>query len=174
MEKINAVNQNFTDFEDLLVYFDNKYYDMIENTNKIDSLFWELEKEGLNSKLVSMLEEVVNLLDKELKKLFEIENYIYPEMEDVLPEQSSVSALKSENESILSLLNSIKLLLNDKEDVKKHKELLQAELISAAGLIQRNINKKESIMFHEARTLIPEDRLDIIVDELKKSNILSS
>lgn len=174
MEKINAVNQNFTNFEDLLIYFDNKYYDMIENMNKLDNLFWELEKEGLNSKLVSILEELVNPLDKELKKLFEIENYIYPEMEDVLPEQSSVSALKFENESILTLLNSIKSLLNDKENVKKHKDLLQAELISAAELIQRNINKKESIMFHEARTLIPEDRLDKIVYELKINNILTS
>ena len=172
METMKAVNQNFTDFEDLIVYLDCTYNDMLENTNKLDNLFWDIEKEGFSAKLLSQLRELVNMFDAELVKLFEIEKYIYDEMDEVMPDQSSVAALKHENECILKLMNTIKTLLSDKEGLKKQKDILQAELISLADIIQRNIHKKGGIMFHEARTFVPEDRLDKIVIDLKTKNIL--
>ena len=174
METIKSVNHNLTDFEDLTVYLDCTYNDMLENTNKLDNLFWDLEKEGFSTKLISQLQELVNMFDKELTKLFEIEKYIYGEMEEVMPEQSSVTALKSENECILKLLDNIKVLLSDKTDLRKQKDLLQAELISLADIIQRNIHKKGGFMLHEARTFVPEDRLDKIVLDLKNKNILNN
>ncbi len=173
METIKSVNLDFTDFEDLTASLACTYNDMLENTNKLDSLFWDLEKEGFSSKLLLQLQELVNMFSVELTKLFQAEKYIYEEMEEVLPEQSSVSALRSENESILKLLDNIKVLLSDKADLRKQKDLLQAELISAADIIQRNIHKKGSVMFHEARTYVPEDRLDKIALEIKAKNILT-
>jgi hypothetical protein len=165
---------NFTDFEELTDFIEGNYYNMLENTNKLDDIFWNIEKEGLSANVTSSLEQLINLMDTEFKMVFNIEDLIYREIKLVLPEQSSASAFKSENETILNLLETIKSIIGDKEDLKQHKDLLQAEIIAAAGLIQRNIHKKGSIMFHEARTLIPEDHLAEIVHAVNVKNILTT
>jgi len=166
MENTKLINQNLADFEDLINFFDNKYYDMIENTNKMDELYWDIEKEGIGGKLVLSLEELINILDNELKKIYKAEELIYEEMKNVMPEQSSVTALKSENESILRLLDSLKSAMNNKENLKKQKDHLQAEMVAIADLIQRNIHKKINVFFHEVRTMLPEEKRDEIVQKL--------
>lgn len=173
MENINVLNHSFTDFEDLSAFFDHKYFDMLENANKLDEVFWDIEKEGMGTKLVLSLEELINLMYSELKKIFGAEEYIYREMKNLLPDQSSVAALKSENSSIMELLDIIKSIISNKEELKKQKDTLQAELVSVAQLLERNVHKKENILFHEARTLIPKNRLPLIVKELSSRYMMA-
>ncbi len=180
MENLRVLNQrvenqkSFADFEDLTNFLDAKYYNMLESTITLDNLFWDLEKEGITASIISSLDELVSLLWNEFKKLFLIEGLIYKEMKLVMPGQSSAAAFKSENDEILNLLDVITTMLSHREDLKHHKDLLQAEIIALAGLIERDIHKKGSIMIHEARTMIPEGRLNEIVHAVNIKNILTS
>ncbi len=160
-------NNSETEIEidsDIMLTSGGVYKSIIDKTNLIDDLYWEIEKEGVNHYVIISATELIESLKLELTGLFTREDeIIYPELELVLPGQSSVKAIRNENKSILSLFGSIIALLNKKDDLKKDKDLLQAEMISAADLIQRNVHKKENIIFRELMALLPGEKLDFVL-----------
>ena len=170
--KNSKMIDNYPDiFEDMMNLFDNKYYDLLEKTDKIDKLYWEIEKEGIETKLAASLTELINIISNELKKIYMAEEFLYNEMKKIMPEHSSVTALKSENETILKLLDLIKTEMLG-ENLKKQKDILQAEMVAIADLIQRNIHKKINIFFHEARTMLPEEKREEIAQKIESSNLI--
>lgn len=160
-------NNSETEIEidsDIMLTANGAYKNVIDKTSMIDDLYWEIEKEGVNHYVILSASELFESLRQELERLFKKEDeVIYPELELVLPGLSSVSAIKNENRNILSLFGSITELLNRKEELKKDKDLLQAEMISAADLIQGNVHKKENIIFRELMALLPGEKLDSIL-----------
>ncbi|MBZ0204262.1 MAG: hemerythrin domain-containing protein [Ignavibacteria bacterium] len=149
---------------DIMLTAAGAYKNIIDKTNLIDDLYWEIEKEGVNHYVIVSAMELIDSLQHDLCCLFKREEeIIYPELELVLPGQSFIAAIRDENRNILSLFGSITELLNKKDDLKKDKDLLQAEMISAADFIQRNVQKKESIIFRELMALLPGEKLDSIL-----------
>lgn len=147
-------NSNFEDFEEFLYFMESKNFEILELANRIDELYWTIEKEGITREVVKELRELVNSEEDNLRNIYKTEGYIYSELTKVLPKQSSVNAFISENESILKLLITLKNLINSDENLKPQKDILQAEIIAMTDVIYRNINKKENMMFHEARTML--------------------
>lgn len=166
-EKNNSETESEPELEidsDIMLTAAGAYKNIIDKTNLIDDLYWEIEKEGVNHYVIVSALELMESLHQELSGLFKKEDeIIYSELELVLPGQSSVMAIRNENRNILSLFGSITELLNKKDDLKKDKDLLQAEMISAADLIQRNVQKKENIIFRELMALLPGEKLDSIL-----------
>lgn len=163
---MKLINPNIIEFEDILSYFEDSYYYILEDTNKIDDLYWEIEKEDINGRLALSLEEVIKMLSKKLNAIYSAEAYLFKELKLIMPEQSLSSALESENESILKLLNSLNSVINKKENLKKQKDIIQAEMIALVDIVQRNIHKKINIFLHEIRTLLPEERQEEVSSKL--------
>lgn len=162
------IKLNFGELDELSVFFDEAYTNLTEMAGKIDDIYWEIEKEDVNSSTIKKTEQITGTLCLELTKLFRIEeDIIFSELEKVMPEQSSVSAIKSDNANILLMCEAIKSRISKKEDLKKEKDLLQAEMIAIADLIRRNANKKEGILYHEVRTLLPEEKLTEMIQKIK-------
>jgi len=167
--KMELIKTNNTEIEDPMLFLNEEYNKINEKVNLIDGIYWEIEKEGINENMASRVTELIAHVFAVLKKLYRIEEEIlYPELEAVLPGQSSVSAMKSEHRHIISLCRTIIKTLVNKDELKNNKDVLQAEMITLADLIHRNIHKKEKIIFHEARTLLPDKALDELHEKMKK------
>ncbi|MCI0448892.1 MAG: hemerythrin domain-containing protein [Chlorobi bacterium] len=163
------IKTNTNQIEDPILFLNEEYDKINERVNLIDAIYWEIEKEGISETVNARVSELIVNIFVFLKKLYRIEEEIlYPELEAVLPAQSSATAMKSEHRHIISILRTIIKTLENKEELKDNKDILQAELITIADLIRRNIHKKEKIIFHEARTLLPEKALDELHEKMKK------
>ena len=123
MINTKVIDQSIADFDELISFFENKYSNLFESKNQLDAMYWNIEKEGIGDKLVLSMQGSIALLDNELKEIFDAEDLLYNDMKDVMPEQSSVTALKSENESILTLMDSLRSIAANKEELKKQKNL---------------------------------------------------
>jgi Na+-translocating ferredoxin:NAD+ oxidoreductase RnfG subunit len=133
----------------------------------LDAIFWNIEKHGITLQIISSVNDVINSLYNDLNKVYAAEEILYKELKNVLPDQSSINAFKSENQSIINLLDSLKLILSD-IDIKKQKDMIQAEMVVIADIVRRDVHKKTDIFLHEARTLLPEENLDELARKLNK------
>jgi hypothetical protein len=166
---MELIKPNNTEIEDPILFLDEEYNKIIEKVNLIDGIYWEIEKEGINETMAGKATELIGHIFAGLKKLYRIEEEIlYPALEAVLPGQSSASVMKSEHRHIISLFRTLIKTLANKDEVKNNKDILQAEMITLGDLIHRNIHKKEKIIFHEARTLLPDNALDELHEKMKK------
>ncbi len=144
----------------------DKYDKIREKAEMIDDMYWDIEKEGINGYIIKGIEDLVISLQEDLAAAFRIEeDHIYCVFKNMMPDSSSVEAFKNENSNILMMFDAMRALLKDKELARKEKDLLQSEMIAAADLVIRNIQKKENIFINELRIVLPEDKLKSIADE---------
>lgn len=150
-------------------FFEEEYNRMTEMSMALDELYWDIEKEGINTHVIRSINETVNAFYDELSKLFNLEEEIlYKELAEVLPDRSLADALKNENANILLLLEALKNIFSENDEIRKEKDLLQAEMIALADLLQRDAEKKRSILIHEINTLLPKRKLDEIREKIKQ------
>lgn len=139
---------------------------IIENAVELDRYAMLFDVATLDSGKYLRVENLVNFIYNRIYKLYKMEeDYIFPEMKQVMPEQSSIDAMRGENKVIMSEYIPIKELLSDRENINSHKEELQILVITWVDLIQRAINKKENILYPEIYRL-SEVVTDKIYDEL--------
>lgn len=170
MENTELANPEILETSDLKMIFSGKYDSLIEKTYRIDDMYWDIEKEGMNSYLLKNVEELISELHKELSVLFKSEEEtIFFEMDRIIPGEFSVATLRKENANILAMFETLKKTIGCKSDVRKDKELLQAEMIAAADLIQRNVYKKENNFLNELSILLPEDKMALLVQKMKST-----
>jgi hypothetical protein len=168
MENTQTENPVIEETADLKMIFSSRYDIIIEKTYRIDDMYWDIEKEGMNSYLLKNIRELVSELFSELSVLFKSEeDIIFFEVEQAVDGLSSVAAIRTENNSILSMLETLKKTLGCKSDIRKDKELLQAEMIAVEDLIQRNIYKKENIFSNEVSILLNEEKLASILQKMR-------
>jgi hemerythrin-like domain-containing protein len=151
----------------------SKHYDMIS--------LLQSEQDGILDKLVE-LRSLVSLMDsgKEdedlLKKIHDLNDYIlkdlakyfcmeedflFPELEKVLPNPSSAAVMRDEHAKILTLSNAIQemLVLPGEQHVMEKKlsidkEMLQSEIISLIDILERHLHKKNRVLYYEAQSLL--------------------
>lgn len=164
---MGILNQNF---EDLMFFFEENFNEIIENTNKMDDLYWDMEKEGINENIVAELSEVLDTLKDKLAKIFKAEELIYKEIDGIAEEQSTVSAMKIDNDIVMTQIASLREVLSSKKNHKEEKPAIQAELITIADQLQRSIQKKTSLFFHDVRVKLPETKRKQLAQELLQLN----
>ena len=98
------------------------------------------------------------------------EAYLYPELKNILPEQTSIDALREEHKIISEFIYSIKKNLENKIVFFCNLYNVQLEIIGLYDIMQRNIHKKENILFYEAQGLSGETLDKIYADMSKKLN----
>ena len=170
MENIELANPEIGEAVLLKMILSRKYDSIIEKTYRIDEMYWDIEKEGMNIYLLKNIVELISELYKELSVLFNAEEeIIFFELDNVVPGLSSVTAIRNENANILVMFKTLRNTLDCKDDIRKDKDLLQAEMIAVADLIQRNVYKKENIFLNELSLLLPEEKLAQLVQKLKST-----
>jgi|GEM_PF-2306785 len=127
----------------------------------------------LNSTEISMeygeLKNIIETVYPDIYMTIDLEKkYLYPELKNILPDQSSVEAIAEEHTSIIGLLFSIRENLRTKDIFFCNIYNIQSQIIGLIDIVQRNIHKKENIMFYEAQALPDETLKRIYNDSIKE------
>ena len=110
----------------------------------------------------------MNKVEKDIHLTIKIEDrFLFPELKEVLPEQTSINALAEDHKIISDLIISIKNNLENNEIYLCNSYKVQSEIIKLFDIIQRNIHKKENILFYEVSG-ISYKTLEIIYENMKK------
>jgi hypothetical protein len=150
-------------------FFEVEYNRMTEMSSALDELYWDIEKEGINTHVIRSINETVNDFYDELSKLFSLEEEIlFKELAEVLPDRALADALKNENANILLLFEALKNIFSDNDEIRKEKDLLQAEMIALADLLQRDAQKKRNMLIHELNTLLPQRKLEEMKEKIRE------
>lgn len=168
----NPVNTNTvaTQTEKLTLLLKEKYTAILEKSDLLDEMYWDIEKEGINSYIIKGIEDLVVSLQSNFNSVVISENeFVYPEMKNVMPDPDIAESFIKDNNNILMLANNLWILLKNKDIARKEKDLLQAEMIETVDLIQRNIKNKEDVFFHQFYALLTDDKLDIINKKIELS-----
>ena len=151
-------------------FFEEEYSKMTDMSQALDELYWDIEKEGMNTHVIRSINESVNRFYDELSKLFKMEeDFLYKELIQILPERSLAEALMNENANILLLFDALKNIFSENDEIRKEKDLLQAEMIALADLLQRDAEKKIKMLIHEINSVLPKQKLDEMREKIKES-----
>jgi hypothetical protein len=149
-------------------FFEEEYSRMTDMATALDELYWDIEKEGINTHVIRTINETVNRFYEELSALFKMEeDILFKELKQVMPDKSLAEALINENSNILLLFDALKNIFSENDEIRKEKDLLQAEMIALADLLQRDAVKKNNMLIHEINILLPRQKLEEMRNKLK-------
>jgi hypothetical protein len=122
----------------------------------------------LDSDINKKIRELAFTIESEVIKYNTIEEEVlFPELDWVLPFPSSTDAIRDEHKKINILLKNIHTLLDNDPVITDHIEELQSLVISLYNVIERDVHKKNEILFYEAQTKLSKETLDDIYLKLK-------
>ncbi|MEO8513719.1 MAG: hypothetical protein ABI543_09180 [Ignavibacteria bacterium] len=160
MKNLEHINLNGSKSESPTSFFEKEYTRMTEMSSALDELYWDIEKEGINTHVIRSINETVNEYYDELTRLFILEEEIlFKELAEVMPDKILAEALKNENANILLLFEALKNIFSDTGEIRKEKDLLQAEMIALADLLGRDAAKKRNMLINELNKYLPQDKL---------------
>lgn len=137
----------------------------------LDELYWDIEKDGINTHIIRSISETVNAFYDELSRLFSMEEKLmFKELREILPEKTMADSFTNENSNILLLFEALKNIFSDNDEIRKEKDLLQAEMIALADLLQRDAFKKKEILIREVNAVLPQAKLEEIREKLKEGD----
>lgn len=96
------------------------------------------------------------------------EDILFKELREILPERALADALMNENSNILLLFEALKNIFSENDEIRKEKDLLQAEMIALADLLQRDAAKKKNVLIKEINTVLPRQKLDEMREKIKE------
>lgn len=150
-------------------FFENEYNRMTGMSIELDELYWDIEKEGINTHVIRSINDTVNSFYNELSRLFVLEeDILFKVLNEVLPDIALSETLKNENANILLLLEALKNIFSDNDEIRKEKNLLQAEMIALADLLKRNADKKRNILIYELNNLLSQRNLEEMREKIKE------
>lgn len=145
---------------------------MIEMSAALDELYWDIEKDDINTHIIRSISETVNAFYDELYKFFAMEEKLMlKELREILPKKTMADSFSNENANILLLLEALKNIFSDNDEIRKERDLLQAEMIALADLLLRDAHKKKEILIREIKSVLPKDKLDEIKEKLIEGDL---
>ncbi len=134
----------------------------------LEKLSLDLDKIINDSRSFAKVSEFVDALTFALSRYFIVEeDYLFPELQKVLPDQSSTSAMKYEHSILITLCSKIKQQIDSINEPAFRVEDLQSSIIALSDVLQRHLHKKNHMLIYEAQTLLPKDVLDEIYVKIK-------
>ncbi len=170
MKKNEICKHNGKEPETHSNFFEEELKRMFQMAGALDELYWDIEKEGINTHVIRSINESVNEYYELLSWMFRNEEEIlFPEIEKLIPSPEIVNILRQENGHILVVLESIKSMFDGSEEIRKEKDMLQSEMISLADLLKRNSHKKYELLLTEVNNKLPQDKINEMTIKLKES-----
>lgn len=171
MKNLEQTDLNGKKSESPTSFFEDEYKRMTEMSTAFDELYWDIEKEGINTHVIRSINETVNNYYDELSRLFALEEEIlFKELAEVMPDKALADALKNENANILLLFEALKNIFSDNGEIRKEKNLLQAEMIALADLLKRDANKKINMLIHELNIHLPFLKLEEMREKIREGS----
>lgn len=96
------------------------------------------------------------------------EDFLFKELREILPERSLAESLTNENANILLLFEALKNIFSENDEIRKEKDLLQAEMIALADLLQRDAEKKRNVLIKEINSVLPRQKLEEMREKIKE------
>lgn len=157
-------NEEFYDMVSLLEY---EHEEILISLSELENLVLDLGKQEVDYKKYGDIKELLAKVFKRLGFNFMMEeDILFPELHEVLPQQSSVPAMKTEHTEILELCSMALDMMATKEHADVNKERIEAEIITLTDLVERSFHKKENVMYHEAESLFDERQLEELYNKM--------
>lgn len=150
------------EYFDTVSFLESKQEDILNNLIIMEKLSWEMEKKPVDELFRTKLLKISDNLYHELVQYFTTEeDLLFPHLERVLPAPSSTAVMRDEHVKILNLIHSINEQLQ-KPIAEDGKIKLQSSIMSLVDILQRNIHKKNEVLYYEVQSMIPQETLDEI------------
>lgn len=167
MKTLRAINKKSNDDRELVIMFADEYNTIINKGTKIESLYWEIEKDDLTENLLKEVSLLIKSLTNELRKLFSLENeLLFSEIENSSHKKFPVQNFRDENEKIIELCDEAQKIINANDMKHSDRNSLQAAIIVLSDLLVRNGNKKKKSLLHEVKEVLTDEKIDYIKQKL--------
>jgi hypothetical protein len=167
MKTLRAINKKTKDDRELAIMIADEYNTIINKASKIESLYWEIEKDDLTENLLNEVTKLVQSLTNELNKLFTLENdLLFNEVDNNSHKKYAIQNLREENEKIIELCEDAEKIIKNNDLKHPDKNSLQAAIIALSDLIVRNGNKKKKSLLHEVKEILSDEKIDYIKQKL--------
>jgi hemerythrin-like domain-containing protein len=155
---------------DVISMLEAEYETVLEELNELEKLALDIDQIDTDKELYIKIFRLNNFIYTELIRYFnQEEDYLFQELNRVLPDPSSTQLMKDEHVALLSLCNDIQHRLGDKKIIKNRKKELQALMIRLTDLLRKHINKENIVLHQEAQSLLAPEVLNYIYYEIIKS-----
>ncbi len=99
------------------------------------------------------------------------EDFLFTELKSVLPDSSSIRALKAEQEETFFLCDLIHNCSMDRNSFNKNIEIVEDSILKLDNLLERVFHKKNIVLHHEALGLLDCKTLKEIAEKLEKAGM---
>lgn len=155
------------EFFDMVSLLEHEHEEILIKLTELEKLVWNLGTEEVDYKTYGDIKESVAAISRRLFFNFTMEeDILFPDLHEVLPEQSSVPAMKTEHREIMELIYQLQQMMDSKEMLDRNKEKVEAEVITLIDLVERAFHKKENVMYHEAESMLSEEQLEEIYSKM--------
>lgn len=161
-------NKNMPYF-DAVSMLESENFRIMDFMDELKNLVLSVNKTvHLDALVNNKIRELAFTIESEVIKYNTIEEEVlFPELDWVLPFPSSTDAIRDEHKKINILLKKIHALLDNDPVVSDHIGELQSLIINLYNVIERDVHKKNEILFYEAQTKLSKETLDDIYLKLK-------
>lgn len=166
------ISSNFTrrhylnDFDEMISLLEGRYNSVLEKVYSLNDSVELIQNHGVTEQISRNIGETVRTLDAELSDMYGIENVIFFEMRHFFPGSSFIKAFESENKLIYTLLDPLRTIFTHEEKTAEMRDVIITEIIFMAEIIQRNINKKKSVLFEQVKEKLSSEERNILTQRI--------
>jgi len=156
-------------FFDAISLLESEHEEILVKLAQLQKLVLDLNEREVSAENYEEIKDKVKDIYSEIYMNFKMEeDHLFPELNEILPEQSSISAMQAEHNEITGHCNIISGFLESKEKTDRNKDKLEAEIITLNNFIERTFHKKENIMYYEAEVMLNNEILEVIYEKMVK------
>ncbi len=157
-------NEEFFDMVSLLEF---EHEEILISLSELENLVLDLGNQEVDYKKYGDIKELLTKVQRRLAFNFTLEeDVLFPDLHEVLPQQSSVPAMREEHTQILGLCGDALNMMATKEHADVNKERIEAEIITLTDHVERSFHKKENVMYHEAESLFTASQLEELYNKM--------
>ena len=157
------------EFFDMVSLLEHEHEEILIKLTELEKLVWDMGKSEVDYKTFGEIKEMIAAIHKRLFFNFTMEeDILFPDLNEVLPQQSSIPAMRVEHKEITELCGKITEMVESKDILDKNKDKVEAEVITLIDLVERAFHKKENVMYHEAESMLSEAQLEELYNKMLK------
>lgn len=157
---------HLNDFDEIVSLLEGRYNSVLDKTNLLSSYVDDIQQYGVTHQIYNNIAETVRTLDVELLDMFGGEGVIYLEMRNFFQNNSFIKAFESENKLIYTLLDPLRSIFSSEDYTDGSRDVIITELIFMAEIIQRNINKKKTVLFQQVKKILSSEEQNILTQRI--------
>lgn len=165
---MNQKENSVKECKDVISLLEAQHDIILEPLTGLERLSLDLDKIIDDNRSFAKVSEFVDALSFALARYFIVEeDYVFPELQKVMPDQSSTSAMKYEHSILIALCSKIKEQVLSVNTPSFKVEDLQSSIIALSDVLQRHLHKKNHMIIYEVQALLPKEIQDEIYIKIK-------